>query len=124
MLDCIETCAFYGMLSYAGFDDIVNFLKNPAAPPQTASAYARCFGYWNPFCCRPKSFTFDFFFHTVLTAILVFLFVPTKSYMIFTIILDSCSRRSTMCVQMYKVGENVMYSNEHLCALPGELLAY
>lgn len=61
MLDCIETCAFYGVVSYASFDDIAKLLKNPAALPQTAPAHAHCFGYRNPFCCRPESCTFDFF---------------------------------------------------------------
>lgn len=119
-------CAFYGMLSYMSFDDIVNFLKNPAALSQTAPARAHCFGYWNPFCCRPKSFTFDFFIFFLYSSYnnFLFLFVPTKSCMIFSIISDSFSRHSTMYVQMYKVGENVTYSNGHLSALPGELLAY
>lgn len=44
--------------------------------------------------------------------------------MTFTIISDSCRRLNTMYVQMYKVGENVTCSTEHLCALPAELLAY
>lgn len=42
--------------------------------------------------------------------------------MIFTVILNSCSRVSTMPAQMYKVGENVRGSTEHPRALPGELL--
>lgn len=61
MLDCIETGVF---LWDASFDDIVKLLKYPAAVSQTVPSHARCFGYWNPFCCRPESFTFDFFFLT------------------------------------------------------------
>lgn len=54
----------------------------------------------------------------------IFEVVTVEIYMTFTIILGSCSRLSTMYVQMYKGGENVTCSTEHLCALHGEPLAY
>lgn len=41
--------AFYGMLSYASFNDIVKLLKNLAAFAQTAPAHAHCFGCQNTF---------------------------------------------------------------------------
>lgn len=116
--------AFYGMLSYASFNDIVKLLKNLAAFTQTAPAHAHCFGCQNTF--------FFFFLWATLTPFslyspcnsFIFGFVTVEIYMTFTIILGSCSRLSTMYVQMYKAGENVTWSAEHLCALPGELLAY
>lgn len=98
-------------------------LKYPAALPQRAPARAQCFGHWNPFCCRPESSTFDFFFFPHSSYIsFIFEFVTIEIYMTFTVILNSCSRVSTMPAQMYKVGENVRGSTEHPHALPGELL--
>lgn len=125
-MQCLKTCwialrqVFF--LWDASFDDIVKLLKNPAALPQTAPAHAQCFGYWNPFCCRPESFTFDFFSSHSSYISFIFGFVTIRIYMTFTIILYSCSRLCTMHAQMYKVGENVTGSTEHPCALPGELL--
>lgn len=67
--------------------------------------------------------TFFFFFSSHSSYIsFIFEFVTIEIYMTFTVILNSCSRVSTMPAQMYKVGENVRGSTEHPRALPGELL--
>lgn len=52
----------------------------------------------------------------------IFEFVTIEIYMTLPVILNSCSRVSTVHAHMYKVGENVRGSTEHPCALPGELL--
>lgn len=43
----------------------------------------------------------------------IFKFVTIEIYMISTVILNSCSRVSTMHTQMYKVDDNVRGSAEH-----------
>lgn len=55
VLDCIETYAIYGMLSYASFDDIVK-LKNPSAIPQTAPAHTYCFWILEPISLSARKF--------------------------------------------------------------------
>lgn len=126
VLDCIETCFLWDAFIYEFWWYSELFEKSSSTSSDSSSS---CTLLWilEPILLQAKKFhiwLLYFFFSYSSYNNFLFLFVPTKSCMIFSIILDGFSRHSTMYVQMYKVGENVTYSNGHLCALPGELLAY
>jgi len=121
VLDCIEASRHRGMLFLGCFH--MQVVEKSSSICSDSSRW-RTLLLISEVSLLDRKFHFDFFSACSPCNSFIFGFITIEIYMTLTVMLGSCSRLCAMYVQMYKVGENVTWSAEHLCALPGELLAY